>query len=101
MTMHLMIKTLIVAFCLVPLLQAEDSAPVGDPVAGKRAWDARRCLNCHGKTAKGGFGPDLAGRALTWAQFKHAVRNPWGVMPALSELQISDQDLANVAAYLR
>ena len=29
-------------------------------------------------------GPDLAGRKLSADQFKHAVRQPWGVMPAFT-----------------
>src|SRR5437868_6585642 len=95
------VRALLVALFWVSLVQAQDSAPVGDAVAGKKAWDARRCLNCHGKTGQGGFGPDLAGRQLTWAQFKHAVRKPWGVMPAFNEHQVADQDLANIAAYLK
>ena len=91
---------MLVALFLVPLIYAEDGALVGDSAAGKKAWDARRCLNCHGKTGQGGYGPDLAGRQLTFAQYKHAVRKPWGMMPTFSEAQISDRDLANVRAYL-
>lgn len=93
-------KVLLVALLLVAKLQAQNGAPVGSAAAGKEVWDGKRCLNCHGKQGQGGFGPDLAGRALTFAQFKHAVRKPWGIMPAFTEEQITDQNLADIRAYL-
>jgi len=57
------------------------------------------CRDCHGDKAEGAFGPDLAGRHLTRAQFIHAVRKPWGIMPAFAESQISDRELDDLAAY--
>ena len=48
---------------------------------------------------EGGFGPDLAGRKLTVAQFTQAVRKPWGIMPAYIGSQISDNELALLARY--
>src|SRR5689334_11971578 len=76
-------------------------AQSGDAQAGKALWDGQgtQCRNCHGSTGQGAFGPDLAGRKLTLAQFTHAVRRPWGVMPAFVESQLSDADIANLAAY--
>ena len=49
--------------------------------------------------AKGGFGPDLAGRGLNAAQVLRAVRKPWGIMPAFDENQVSAKDAADIAAY--
>src|ERR1700761_9629196 len=73
----------------------------GDAGAGKTLWEGNgtMCRNCHGKDGEGGFGPDLAGRGLSFSEFKQAVRKPWGVMPAFTEGQLSDSDLANLAAY--
>jgi len=71
-----------------------------DVQEGKASWAAVLCKNCHGENGEGGFGPDLAGRQLSEAQFRHAVRKPWGIMPAFTEQQMSDQELANVSAYL-
>jgi hypothetical protein len=48
---------------------------------------------------EGGFGPDLAGRNLTRAQFIHAVRKPWGIMPAFATAHISDRELIDLVAY--
>ena len=74
------------------------SAP--DAQRGKEAWGvALRCQNCHGAVAEGGFGPDLAGRGLSLDQFRRAVREPWGVMLAYSERQLSEQTVADMWAY--
>ena len=93
-------RTILATLFMVTLLHAADVAPAGNAVTGKAAWLDRRCRNCHGEQGQGGFGPDLAGRALTPAQFKQAVRKPWGVMPAFTERQSSDQVLADMQAYL-
>ena len=75
-------------------------APVGDSAAGKEFWNGYECAHCHGLYGQGGYGPDLAGLGLTFDQFKHQVRQSWGVMPRWSEQQISDKELANVYAFL-
>ena len=75
----------------------------GDAAAGKARWenlDDTRCGHCHGMKGEGAFGPDLAGRQLTFEQFKQAVRKPWGIMPAFPESQINDQVLQNFQAYM-
>ena len=80
-------KRLILGLILIPVFAAvgaaQTAAPVGDPVAGKALWDGNTtsCKNCHAPNASGGFGPDLAGRKLTLAQFEHAVYKPWGIEP--------------------
>ena len=98
-------KRLLLALLLLPLFvavaAAQTAAPVaGDPVAGKALWDGNTtsCKNCHALKAEGGFGPDLAGRKLTLAQFTHAVRQPWGIMPSFP--QLNDTQVADLAAYV-
>jgi mono/diheme cytochrome c family protein len=95
------IGSLLVALFLLPLSQeaaAQQGLPTaaGDPERGKVLWlktEHVECRECHGDNGEGGFGPDLAGRNLTRAQFIHAVRKPWGIMPAYAESQISDAPL--------
>jgi len=91
--------TVLVAFMLLPLAQGPASS--GNPQAGKTLWEgpATQCRNCHGTNGEGAFGPDLAGRKLTVAQFSRAVRQPWGIMPAFVESQVSDSEIANLVAY--
>jgi 4-cresol dehydrogenase (hydroxylating) cytochrome subunit len=97
---------LFVAMLLLPLAQSGASAQTaaGDAAAGKAYWAreaprATACRNCHGNNAEGQFGPDLAGRGLNAAQVMRAVRQPWGIMPAFVESQLSDKDAADLAAY--
>jgi len=93
-------KRLFAALLTLPL-GAFAAQAQGDVAAGKAIWDgpATQCKNCHGTNGEGAFGPDLAGRKLTVAQFTHAVRRPWGIMPAFVASQVSDAELANMAAY--
>ena len=52
-----------VALLLVSGLQAQQ-APAGKADAGKVFWQGQMCNFCHGTNGEGGWGPDLAGRAL-------------------------------------
>ena len=98
-------RKLLVALLVLPFAQTAGSAQTaGDAAAGKAYWDrlAPRltdCKDCHGLNGEGGFGPDLAGRGLNAAQIERAVRQPWGVMPAFVESQVSAKDAADLAAY--
>ena len=64
---------LVALLLLVPMLQAEP-APAGKADAGKAFWQGQMCSFCHGTAGEGGWGPDLAGRALTVAQFKQRIQ---------------------------
>jgi mono/diheme cytochrome c family protein len=91
---------IVLALFVSSLLQAYEAAPVGSADAGKTAWAARRCMRCHGDAGQGGFGPDLAGRTLTYNQFRRAMRQPWGVMPTFIEQYTNDQAIADLQAYI-
>lgn len=94
-------KRLVTALLLLPFFQIPAFAQAPDPAGGKALWEGNNtfCKNCHGKNGEGAFGPDLAGRGLSAAQFQQAVRKPWGVMPTFVEDQVSDAELAGMAAY--
>ncbi len=94
---------LLVALMAAPLLQAPaDTAPAGDVQKGAAIYRQKFCYFCHGENGEGGFGPDLAGgRGLTWEQFKHPVRKPWGVMLSYTEQQLPDQGIADIFAFLK
>jgi cytochrome c553 len=97
-------KRMLFALLALPLAQSAAAQPAGDAAAGKEYWDrvaprATDCKNCHGVIGEGGFGPDLAGRGLNAAQVLRAARQPWGIMPAFVESQVSDKDAADLAAY--
>jgi cytochrome c553 len=97
-------KKMLFALLALPLAQSAVAQPAGDAAAGKAYWDrvaprATDCKNCHGVAGEGGFGPDLAGRGLNTAQIIRAARQPWGIMPAFVDSQVSDKDAADLAAY--
>ena len=92
---------LLVALFTGSLAQAPVAAPAGDAAAGKALWNEpqRWCKRCHGENADGGFGPDLAGRGLSVDQVKRALRQPWAIMPAYTEMQVSEKQVADLTAY--
>ena len=95
-------SSLLVVLFLLPLPQQAPPASAGDPERGKVLWlktEHIECRECHGVNGEGGFGPDLAGRKLTPAQFIHAVRKPWGIMPAFNDKNITDPELMDLIAY--
>jgi mono/diheme cytochrome c family protein len=93
-------KKMLVVLLVVPFLAAAGSASADEKIwsvtSPTRAAD---CAYCHGEQGEGGFGPDLAGRAITLEQFKTAVRKPWGVMPAYPNL--TDQTISDLYTYLQ
>jgi cytochrome c553 len=106
----MLVRPVLAVLLLLPFLaslglaaaQQAPPARAGDPERGKILWQKTEhveCRECHGTDGEGGFGPDLAGRHLTRAQFIHAVRKPWGIMPAYAESQISDRELDDLMAY--
>jgi len=81
---------------------AQASAPVGDPAAGKvhYTFGNTSCSNCHGVDAEGRFGPPLAGRKIPYARFRAYIRNPLGRMFSYPESELTDQEIADMVAYL-
>lgn len=95
---------LFVGCALLPTLAVAQTGgpdPVGRPDAGQALMRSndQRCDRCHGVNGEGGYGPDLAGTSLSFAQFTRVVRQPFGIMPSFVESQISDQQLADILAY--
>ena len=82
---------------------AQGAAPqaAGDPANGKAvfAFGNTSCTNCHGLEGQGGWGPDLAGRRITYDQAVAAIRNPMWRMPAFVPSQLSDKEILDMVAY--
>lgn len=95
-------QTLLATIGIVAMLGMVGSAQAaGDPVAGKAKTAA--CAGCHGANGEGtGAAPALAGKSEEYIvqalqDFKSGKRaNP--VMKSFAS-SLSDQDMANVAAY--
>ena len=79
-------------------------APNGDVQRGHAAFLKYQCYTCHGTLGQGGergTGPKLAPNPFPWAGFEFQVRTPRQDMPAYRKQHVSDQDLADIYAYLR
>ena len=87
----------------VPVL-AQD-APKGDAAAGKKVFLADGCYECHGRVGEGGAflgpAPVLAKTKLPFDAFKGQLRNPSNDMPAYPANELSDQQVADIFAYLQ
>ncbi len=75
----------------------------GDVENGKRVYMKETCFFCHGTVGQGAgnTGARLTPPARNLAGFIRYIRRPTGSMAAYTEKVISDQDLADIYAYLR
>jgi mono/diheme cytochrome c family protein len=93
---------------MVPALAAQEPAPAaeaapkGNAENGRKIYTSYGCYQCHNYAAHGGgAGPRLAPGPLPWAAFLKYVRQPGDQMPPYTEKVASDQDLADIYAFLR
>jgi mono/diheme cytochrome c family protein len=89
----------------LPRAEADDEVKTGDPVKGKRIYLAVGCFECHGRAGQGGRfnypAPALAQIELPAESFIAFLRAAPNDMPAFSADVLSDQDAADIHAYLR
>lgn len=77
------------------------SAPDGDVVRGKQIFASYGCYQCHGYQGQGSnSGSKLAPGPLPYAAFAFLVRQPRARMPPYPLTILSDQDMADIHAYL-
>lgn len=83
-------------------LFAQDK-PSGSPERGFQAFMKYQCYTCHGTVGQGadrGTGPKLAPNPFPYPAFELQVRQPRQDMPAYRKQFVSDQELADIYAYL-
>jgi ubiquinol-cytochrome c reductase cytochrome c subunit len=76
------------------------AAPVGNAENGKKIFSSYGCYQCHGFSAQGGAGARLAPRPIAFAAFSRYVRRPTNQMPPYTAKVVSDQELADIYAFL-
>jgi ubiquinol-cytochrome c reductase cytochrome c subunit len=83
--------------------QAPAAAPAGDVAKGKAIFERTGCYQCHGREGQGGReGPRIASPVpLAWPALSKFVRTTRGDMPPYTEKVLSNQDLADIYAYMR
>jgi len=76
--------------------------PAGDVERGKTLFARNGCYQCHNYEGQGGAaGPRIAPNPPPFRGFAGYVRAPRGDMPPYTVKVMSEQDLADVHAYLR
>jgi mono/diheme cytochrome c family protein len=80
-------------------------APRGDAAKGKSLWLADGCSYCHGTVGQGGGGRAaglrIAQQPIPFAAFRNQLRRPADEMPPYVEAVLSDQDVADIFAYIQ
>lgn len=96
-----------------PALRAQNSSsqenksearPAGNADAGKKVFTKDGCYECHGREGQGaaqGAGPRIGPPQLSFEAFTKYVHQPTGQMPPYTSKVVSDQELADIFAYLQ
>ncbi len=93
---------LAVTCAVADLAAAQRSQPKGNADSGRAVYIKDGCAQCHGREAQGGgSGPRLGPDPWAWEQFARYVRQPRGEMPPYGPKILSDQELADMYAYVQ
>jgi ubiquinol-cytochrome c reductase cytochrome c subunit len=95
-------------FCLAACLvfsagaaSAQAPPPKGDAAHGRTIYASYGCYQCHGYQGQGGnAGPRLAPNPLPFDAVDRQLRKPRDRMPIYTHKIASDQDVADIYAYL-
>jgi mono/diheme cytochrome c family protein len=82
---------------------AQATAPTGDAAKGQESFERTGCWQCHGRQGQGGReGPRIASPVpMSWPILSRFVRTTKTDMPPYTETVLSNQELADIYAYLR
>jgi len=79
---------------------AQDGAPRGNAESGKQLYDTKACYSCHGYVGQGSReGPRIT-PPMAFPAFLAQMREPRGIMPPYKEAILTDQQTADIVAYL-
>ena len=83
------------------LLASSAALAAGNADKGKVAYEKHGCWQCHGTVGQGGMnGKPLAPKPMALEAFNVFVRNTNGAMPPYQKAILSDDELADIHAYL-
>jgi ubiquinol-cytochrome c reductase cytochrome c subunit len=91
------------AFAASSTVAAQPATAAGDAAKGQAVFERTGCWQCHGRQGQGGReGPRIASPVpMNWQALSTFVRTTKGDMPPYTEKVLSNQELADVFAYLR
>ena len=84
--------------------EKSEAAPAGNVETGKKIFTKDGCYECHGREGQGAAqasGPRIGPSQRFIRPFIKYVRQPTGQMPPFTAEVISDQELADIYAYLQ
>jgi mono/diheme cytochrome c family protein len=78
-------------------------APAGNSENGKQVFNKIGCYQCHGREGQGSSmtGPRIAPDPIPFDVLTRYVRKPTGEMPPYTAKVLSDQELADIYAFLQ
>jgi ubiquinol-cytochrome c reductase cytochrome c subunit len=78
-------------------------APSGNAENGKKIFNKNGCYECHGREGQGSVmtGPRIAPDPVPFDVLSRYLRKPTGEMPPYTAKVISDQELADIYAFLQ
>ncbi len=78
------------------------TTPSGDPEAGKKWFVMNNCSSCHGPNGDDGRAVPIANLDMSFGSFLKKLRTTDApIMPAFPESKISEQDAADIYAFLK
>ena len=84
--------------------EKNETTPAGNVETGKKIFMKDGCYECHGREGQGAAqasGPRIGPPQRLIRPFINYVRQPTGQMPPFTKEVISDQELADIYAYLQ
>ena len=94
-----------ILFVLILLVQtpAPAAAPRGNAENGRTLFTKIGCYECHGREAQGAAaaGPRLAPSPVAYTRFISYIRKPTGEMPPYTLKVVTDQQVADIYAFLQ
>ena len=92
-----------VALMVGPASAQQSAAPAGNVANGKTLYVQTGCYQCHGLAGQGAVmtGPRVSQTAFPFDGFLAQLRRPVNQMPPYEAAVLSDQDAADIYAYLR
>jgi mono/diheme cytochrome c family protein len=81
----------------------QPSQPAGNTEHGKTLYRETGCYQCHGLAGQGAMmtGPRVSRTEFAFDGFLNQLRHPANQMPPYEAAVVSDQDAADIYAYLR
>ena len=99
------LAALILAGALMAAAQnpAASSPPRGNAENGKTLYAKIGCYECHGREAQGATatGPRLGPNPVAYTRFISYIRKPTGDMPPYTAKVVTEQQLADIYAFLQ